>query len=385
MAAVRFATPQPPRWKQHDASAASSSDDSTSPACVPAPIPRVPDSGSESSDDPLKDNWAPRYTVFKDLRIGTGAFSDVFRAIDTTTGAPVAVKRLLSAPRSGEAVHSDEDFSLLKRRREVSTLLLCATHENVMPMLDSFTHAGDLCLVFPYAEHGDLIDWLNKTVLAGLFNHQHHQDAVAIIDQLSSAIEHVHRHKVAHRDLKLDNILVVQTNPVVVKIIDWGLAYRSDIDGSDERARHAGSYAYAAPENLFPDEYGKGMPIDPFVGDVWSFGVVAYAVSHLEMPVDIHDLCEPFRGYENIIGPINERVHSSVVAIIKHTLVVDHTRRSSIARAREVFAQHRTGRRCTDDDDDTDCDDDDDVVARTSEWLAHHMGASASSSAHGCK
>jgi hypothetical protein len=93
------------------------------------------------------------------------------------------------------------------------------------------------------------------------------------------------------------------------------------------------------------------------------------------MPIATRDILhEPFQGYEKIMGPIDERVHPAVAAVIKCTLVIDCTRRVSIAEARSFLKTEDYS-----DDDDNDSD------ARTSEWLAHHMGASESASARDCE
>lgn len=85
-------------------------------------------------------------------------------------------------------------------------------------------------------------------------------------------VSHVHSKGFAHRDLKLENILLdtADVETCNVKLIDFGLAARAAPAGTLLNER-CGSEEYAAPEVL------QGLPYDGCKADVWSFGVVAFA------------------------------------------------------------------------------------------------------------
>ena len=85
--------------------------------------------------------------------------------------------------------------------------------------------------------------------------------------QIVSGVRHMHGRGVAHMDLKLDNIV---KKDGVVCIVDMGLALR--VVGSVRGYR--GTRSYAAPE------LHRDAPYDPFRTDMWSLGVVAYALFH---------------------------------------------------------------------------------------------------------
>jgi serine/threonine protein kinase len=90
-------------------------------------------------------------------------------------------------------------------------------------------------------------------------------DAAKLFSQLISGVWYIHQKKIAHRDLKLENLLLDRHRNVI--ITDFGFANRMD----DLMQGSCGSPCYAAPE-LFSKE--------PYVGsaaDIWSCGVTLYA------------------------------------------------------------------------------------------------------------
>jgi len=89
---------------------------------------------------------------------------------------------------------------------------------------------------------------------------------------------------VAHRDLKLENVLL--TKDGVVKVIDFGLSHiyakgpNGDFDRSVPLREMCGSKSYAAPEVL------SGVGYDGFLADVWSLGVCLFAMLSGFFPLD---------------------------------------------------------------------------------------------------
>ena len=91
--------------------------------------------------------------------------------------------------------------------------------------------------------------------------------------QLLDAVVYLHRKKIAHRDIKAENVLIY---PGGVKLTDFGFAcYEPDGKYS---TTYCGSKAYSCPEVL------GGIPYDVFKGDVWSFGVLCYVAMTNSMP-----------------------------------------------------------------------------------------------------
>lgn len=102
--------------------------------------------------------------------------------------------------------------------------------------------------------------------------------------QMLAGVTHCHERGVAHRDLKLENVLL--TSDGVVKIIDFGLSHvyvrneAGEIDRSKPLTDMCGSKSYAAPEVLGAKSY------DGFAADVWSLGVSLFAMLSGFFPLD---------------------------------------------------------------------------------------------------
>ena len=101
-------------------------------------------------------------------------------------------------------------------------------------------------------------------------------EARRIFQQIISAIEYSHLHKLAHRDLKPENLLFDEDNNI--KMIDFGLAnYMKD---GASLTTSCGSPNYAAPEVITGLSYG-GPDVD-----IWSIGIILYAMVVGQLPFD---------------------------------------------------------------------------------------------------
>ena len=101
--------------------------------------------------------------------------------------------------------------------------------------------------------------------------------------KITSALSHMHDKRVAHRDVKAENVLLdSRGNP---KLIDMGLAFieheMAASGASDPNVGRrglattkVGSMMYAAPEVVHPRS--EGAHYDPYAADMWSLGVLLY-------------------------------------------------------------------------------------------------------------
>lgn len=97
---------------------------------------------------------------------------------------------------------------------------------------------------------------------------------------IALALRHMHVRRIAHLDVKPENVLVSFGGPrgLTVKLGDFGVSVSPDTKCSD----FAGSPGFFAPEVLLEPTY------DPFAADVWSFGVVAVETKVARQP--FHDV-----------------------------------------------------------------------------------------------
>jgi len=125
---------------------------------------------------------------------------------------------------------------------------------------------------------------------------------------------------VVHRDLKPENLLLDGQNRV--KIADFGLS-NIMIDGDFLRTS-CGSPNYAAPEVISGKLYA-GPEVD-----VWSAGVILYALLCGTLPFDDEHMPSLFRKIKSGIFPIPEYLEKPVVNLLLHMLQVDSIKRATI-------------------------------------------------------
>ncbi|CAF0801397.1 unnamed protein product [Brachionus calyciflorus] len=98
------------------------------------------------------------------------------------------------------------------------------------------------------------------------------------IRQICSAVDHMHKAKVVHRDIKLQNFMLDQNHNLT--IIDFGLS--NSLDDREFLNTQCGSPAYAAPEIFAHQDYGSEV-------DVWSIGVNMYAMLAGKLPFKVEN------------------------------------------------------------------------------------------------
>ncbi len=103
--------------------------------------------------------------------------------------------------------------------------------------------------------------------------------AKKIFLQLCLAISECHRVGIAHRDIKLENILINKKGDV--KLCDFGLA--AEINEDHLMQDYCGSTHYAAPEVL------QCVVYDGFLSDTWSLGIVLYTILTGYLPFSVDD------------------------------------------------------------------------------------------------
>lgn len=194
---------------------------------------------------------ADRYMVVTSL--GEGGMADVYLAMDTILNREVAVKVL-----RGEL--SEDPVTLLRFLREASAVSKLH-HPNVVEVYDVGEYEGKNFIVMEYIRGRTLKQMiLQRGALPK-------EEAVEIMKQLVSAVNHAHENNIIHRDIKPQNVLVKDDG--TVKITDFGIALAHDAIQLTQSDAVLGSAHYIAPETT------KGE-VATVQTDIYALGIVFY-------------------------------------------------------------------------------------------------------------
>jgi serine/threonine-protein kinase HSL1 (negative regulator of Swe1 kinase) len=169
---------------------------------------------------------------------------------------------------------TDRQIALLAAEREITVMKL-VDHPSILRLHDVWETSSELLLILEYAEGGELFDYLCAKGRLST------SEALGYFQQIMSAVDYCHRLNICHRDLKPENILLDKNHNI--KIADFGMAvWQSHEDGLLDTA--CGSPHYASPEVI------SGKPYSGAAADIWSCGVILYALLLNKLPFDHEDL-----------------------------------------------------------------------------------------------
>src|SRR5262245_23993052 len=195
-----------------------------------------------------------------DARLGAGGMGVVYRGERVGIGKVVAIKFLLD-----EAATMPD---LVKRfEREVAAMSRLS-HPHLTGVIDSGFHEQSPYLVMDFVSGRLLSDLVEKgSMPAGR--------AVGIVRQILSGLRYAHAGGVIHRDLKPDNIMLLDdVEGDFVKILDFGLAKVRFGEGEDATELTTTGLALGTPSYMSPEQ-ARGTKADRR-SDLYSIGVILY-------------------------------------------------------------------------------------------------------------
>ncbi|XP_052098962.1 5'-AMP-activated protein kinase catalytic subunit alpha-2-like isoform X3 [Mytilus californianus] len=243
--------------------------------------------------------------------LGTGTFGKVKIATHYITSHKVAVKIL-----NRNKIKSLDVVSKIKR--EIQNLKLFR-HPHIIKLYQVISTPTDIFMVMEYVGGGELFDYIVK------HGKLKEPEARRFFQQIISGVEYCHRHMVVHRDLKPENLLL--DDKLNVKIADFGLSNMMQ-DGEFLRTS-CGSPNYAAPEVISGKLYA-GPEVD-----IWSCGVILYALLCGTLPFDDEHVPTLFRKIKSGIFAVPDYLNKEVVGLLCIMLQVDPLKRATTAQIRE--------------------------------------------------
>ncbi|KAI9469078.1 MAG: kinase-like domain-containing protein [Benjaminiella poitrasii] len=214
--------------------------------------------------DPLIGQQVGQYRL-KEL-LGTGGFARVYFAENELDNKVVAIKVM-----DKERTLSDSYFRASVFREY--SLLNMIKHERIA-RLETIVETDEyFCLALEYVQGGDLLDFVNRN-LDDNGSYIYERIVKRFICELIDVVSWLHDRNIAHRDIKLENILISfdEENNPHIKLTDFGLACVVD-PKNPLLYNRCGSIEYVSPE-MYQSENG----FDGRACDVWSIGVIMYGL-----------------------------------------------------------------------------------------------------------
>ena len=200
--------------------------------------------------------------------IGQGAFGKVNIGLNILAGRVVAIK-------SFNKKELDKNGDNMKKILYETDLMKKLNHPNITKILEVFEDDDYILISMEYINGGNLFSFVKKRRKLS------EKTAKYLFKQIILGIQHIHSHKIVHRDIKLENILIDLNNNI--KICDFGigkiLTYNKQL-----LYDKCGTPMYMAPEILLSSKnHGyEGYPVD-----IWSAGISLYIMLSGTLPFNL--------------------------------------------------------------------------------------------------
>ncbi len=200
-----------------------------------------------------------RYQIIKS--IGEGGMANVYLAYDTILDRNVAVKVL-----RGDLA-TDEKFVRRFQREALSASSL--SNPNIVEVYDVGEDNGEYYIVMEYVEGKHLKNLLKKRGKLTV------PEVIDIVLQITNGLSVAHDSYIIHRDIKPQNILILDNG--LVKITDFGIAVAMNATQLTQTNSVMGSVHYLPPEQAS----GKGATLQ---SDIYSIGILMYELLTGKLP-----------------------------------------------------------------------------------------------------
>jgi phosphorylase kinase gamma subunit len=219
------------------------------------------------SNSPIQGELESGFYNAYELReiLGRGLASTVRKCIEKSTNQVFAVKIVdVSTERQ-----SIQDAERLKEETlsEVRLLRLLSGHPSIIAVHDFFATPTYHFAVFEMAPRGELFDLLNRSVTLS------EKKTRSYMRQLFDGVSYMHEKQIIHRDLKLENILCIDEQRIVIS--DFGFA--KQLEPGQLLKDLFGTPGYLAPETLKCQMYEDARGYS-FEADNWALGVIMYTL-----------------------------------------------------------------------------------------------------------
>lgn len=212
------------------------------------------------------------YEIYNE--IGRGAFAVVYKAKRIRDNLIIACKII--------ELSKGFDFKRIKTDAKNELFILEKTnHPHIIKLYEHFiiktADSQSVYIFMQFAEEDSLSKVIRESKPFDEIN------AKKLFAQIVSAVNHMHQKGIAHRDLKMGNILMRKGLNVIVS--DFGLSrvsFRESKGGKMSSTHFCGTVPYMAPEVLINKK--QKHKYDPFMADIWALGVILYCLLNRAYP-----------------------------------------------------------------------------------------------------
>ncbi|CAD8208063.1 unnamed protein product [Paramecium pentaurelia] len=240
-------------------------------------------------------------------RIGQGAYASVRVAIQIETGIKVAIK-----------IYEKSKIRDLQRRKGVRReieILEKLDHPNIVKIIDTLESNNHVNIIIEYVSGSSLHHFIRKQQERRLDE----DTAKTIFKQILDAVQYCHSKNIAHRDLKLENILLEGQIP---KLIDFGFSTSFPIEKKVKM--FCGTPSYMAPEIVTRQEYRGDK------SDVWALGVVLFTMLQGVFPFKGDTDAELYSKIQSGEFTIIHDISKEAIALLYGMLTTDPDERPTV-------------------------------------------------------
>lgn len=202
--------------------------------------------------------------------LGRGTFATVYKGYNIYTKINVAIKKVNIMKL--QQTHDDIDMErIMKCLSAEIAIMKSMKHTNILTLYDFIIESDNVYMILEYCAGGNIMTYMKMQYnkLSNIRSIEELTRKIAI--QIRDGVKYMHENKVSHRDLKPQNILILEPyeniTDMTIKIADFGFARQMNSNQLSETV--CGSPLYMAPEILRNEKYND-------TADLWSIGVILY-------------------------------------------------------------------------------------------------------------
>ena len=206
--------------------------------------------------------------------IGSGGMANVYKAVMLGRNGPVPAGTVVAVKVLRQEYTHDPE--LVRRFKNESKAISLLNHPNIVKVYDVSVNDQLQYIVMEYVDGMTLREYLNER--GGKLTSR---ETVHFISQILKALEHAHANGVVHRDIKPQNIMLLDNGQL--RMMDFGIARVSRAENQLGGGKAMGSVHYISPEQAKGDETDRKS-------DIYSVGVMMYEMLSGKLPFDADDV-----------------------------------------------------------------------------------------------